>query len=127
MKEVKTPKRPLIYYYCIVLLMILLFNLLITPMLSRNQVVEVDYGTFMDMIEEKNIGAVQVVQHVQAGHLVRLPDGGQVHDLVFLQEHLAILGQLFCRLGIGVQAQLGQTVGNDGFHNGSSLSAVKSQ
>ncbi|MGO5022778.1 ATP-dependent zinc metalloprotease FtsH [Lawsonibacter sp. LCP25S3_G6] len=60
MKEVKTPKRPLIYYYCIVLLMILLFNLLITPMLSRNQVVEVDYGTFMDMIEEKNIGAVQV-------------------------------------------------------------------
>ncbi len=44
MKEVKTPKRPLIYYYCIVLLIILLFNMLITPMLSRNQVVEVDYG-----------------------------------------------------------------------------------
>ena len=60
MKEVKTPKRPLIYYYCIVLLIILLFNMLITPMLSRNQVVEVDYGTFMDMIDEKNIGAVQV-------------------------------------------------------------------
>ena len=60
MKEVKTPKKPLIYYYCIVLLMILLFNMLVTPMLSRNQVVEVDYGTFMDMIDEKNIGAVQV-------------------------------------------------------------------
>ena len=60
MKEVKTPKKPLIYYYGIVLLIILLFNLLITPMLSRNQVVEVDYGTFMDMIDEKSIGVVEV-------------------------------------------------------------------
>ncbi len=60
MKEVKSPKKPLIYYYCIVLLSILLFNMLITPMLTQNQVTEVDYGTFMDMIEEKNIGIVQV-------------------------------------------------------------------
>lgn len=60
MKEVKTPKKPLIYYYGIVLLIILLFNLLVTPMLSQRQVVEVDYGTFMDMIDEKNIGMVQV-------------------------------------------------------------------
>ncbi|MBS5135928.1 MAG: ATP-dependent zinc metalloprotease FtsH [Oscillospiraceae bacterium] len=43
-----------------VLLIILLFNLLVTPMLSQRQVVEVDYGTFMDMIDEKNIGMVQV-------------------------------------------------------------------
>ena len=60
MKEVKAPKRPLIYYYGIVLLIILLFNMLVTPMLTRNQVVEVSYGTFMDMIEEKDIGVVQV-------------------------------------------------------------------
>ncbi len=60
MKEVKSPKKPLIYYYCIVLLSIFLFNMLITPMLTQNQVTEVDYGTFMDMIEEKNIGIVQV-------------------------------------------------------------------
>ena len=60
MKEVKTPKKPFIYYYSIVLLMILLFNIFITPMLSRSQVVEVDYGTFMDMIDQQNIGAVQV-------------------------------------------------------------------
>ena len=60
MKEIKSPKKPLIYYYCIVLLMIFLFNVLIAPMLSQKQVVEVDYGTFMDMIEEKNIGVVQV-------------------------------------------------------------------
>ena len=60
MKEVKSPKKPLIYYYGIVLLIILLFNLLITPLLSRQQVTEVDYGTFMDMIDEKDIGTVQV-------------------------------------------------------------------
>ena len=60
MKEVKSPKKPLIYYYGIVLLIILLFNLLITPLLSRQQVTDVDYGTFMDMIDDKDIGTVQV-------------------------------------------------------------------
>ncbi|HIR50314.1 MAG TPA: ATP-dependent zinc metalloprotease FtsH [Candidatus Avoscillospira avicola] len=60
MKEVKSPKKPLIYYYGISLLVILLFNMLITPLLTRGQVVEVDYGTFMDMIDEGNIGRVQV-------------------------------------------------------------------
>lgn len=60
MKEVKTPKKPLLYYYGIVLLIIFLFNLLVTPILSQRQVTEVDYGTFMDMIEEQNIGVVQV-------------------------------------------------------------------
>ena len=60
MKEVKSPKKPLIYYYCIVLLMILAFNMLVTPLLTRNQVTEVDYGTFMDMIEAEDIGLVQV-------------------------------------------------------------------
>lgn len=60
MKEVQSPKKPLIYYYCIVMLIILLFNALVTPMLYQKQAVEVDYGTFMDMIDEKDIGTVQV-------------------------------------------------------------------
>ena len=60
MKEVKSPKKSLLYYSGIVLLIIFLFNILITPMISKNQVVEVDYGAFMDLIEEKNIGVVQV-------------------------------------------------------------------
>ena len=60
MKEVKSPKKPLIYYYCIVLLIVFLFNLLVTPLMSSNQVKEVDYGTFMDMIDDKDIGTVQV-------------------------------------------------------------------
>ncbi len=60
MKEVKSPKKPLIYYYGIVLLIIFLFNLFLPPLLSRQQVNEVDYGTFMDMIDDKNIGLVQI-------------------------------------------------------------------
>ena len=60
MKEVKSPKKPLIYYYGIVLLIIFLFNLVITPMLTRREVAEVDYGTFMDMIDDKDIGLVQI-------------------------------------------------------------------
>ena len=60
MKEVKSPKKPLLYYYGIILLVILLFNLIVSPLLMQQQVTEVDYGTFMHMIEEKNIGKVQV-------------------------------------------------------------------
>lgn len=60
MKEVKSPRKSLFYYYGIVVLIILLFNLIVTPLLMKGQVVEVDYGTFMEMIEEKNIGRVQV-------------------------------------------------------------------
>ena len=60
MKEVKSPKKPLYFYYGITLLVILLFNLIVSPLLMQHQVEEVDYGTFMRMIEEKNIGKVQV-------------------------------------------------------------------
>lgn len=60
MKEVKSPRKPLIYYYGIVLLIIFLFNAIVSPMLMKSQITEVDYGTFMEMIEEKNIGSVQV-------------------------------------------------------------------
>ena len=60
MKEVKNPKKPLIYYYGIVLLVILLFNMIISPMLANARVKEVDYGTFMKMVEEQNIGKVEV-------------------------------------------------------------------
>ncbi len=60
MKEVKTPKKPLIYYYGIVLLIILVFNMIVSPLIANSKVKEVDYGTFMKMIEEKNIGKVEV-------------------------------------------------------------------
>ena len=60
MKEVKSPKRPLIYYYLIALGVILLFNMLVMPIMSMNQVLEVDYGTFVQMAEDKNLGQVEV-------------------------------------------------------------------
>ena len=60
MKEVKSPKKPLIYYYGVVLLVLLVFNLVITPLLLKQEVTEVDYGTFMSMTESKNIGQLQV-------------------------------------------------------------------
>ena len=59
MKEVKSPKKPLIYYYGIALLAILVFNLIVSPLLLKSQVSEVDYGTFMQMIEDKEIGQVE--------------------------------------------------------------------
>ena len=60
MKEVKSPKKPLAYYYVIIVSILLLFNLFFAPSLMRRQVQEVDYGTFMSMIDEKNIGKVEV-------------------------------------------------------------------
>ena len=60
MNEVKKPKKPLIYYYFIVLLVIMLFNLLLMPKIAQRQIKETDYGTFMAMTEEKNIGRVQI-------------------------------------------------------------------
>ena len=60
MQEVKSPKKPLLYYYGVVLLVLLVFNLIVTPLLLKEEVTEVDYGTFMSMTEDKNIGEVQV-------------------------------------------------------------------
>ncbi len=60
MNEVKRPKKPLIYYYVIAMLILLLVNLLLTPWLLERQIREVDYGTFMTMTEEGNIGQVEI-------------------------------------------------------------------
>lgn len=60
MKEVKSPKKPLFYYYGIVLLIIIVFNVLVIPMLTKTMVKEVDYGTFMSKIEDKKIDDVQI-------------------------------------------------------------------
>ena len=60
MKEVKTPKKPLAIYYAIVLLLILLLNVVLVPWMNERQIKEVDYGTFMSMTEEKNIGKVDI-------------------------------------------------------------------
>ena len=60
MKEVKPSKKPLAIYYAIVLLVLLVLNFVLVPWLSERQIKEVDYGTFMTMTEEKNIGRVDI-------------------------------------------------------------------
>ena len=60
MNEIKPPKKPLIYYYGLVLLLLVLFNALAMPYLLEHQIQEVDYGTFMDMTEKREIGRVEL-------------------------------------------------------------------
>ena len=60
MKEVKPPKKPLAIYYAIVLLVLMLLNFVLVPWMNERQIKEVDYGTFMSMTEEKDIGRVDV-------------------------------------------------------------------
>ena len=60
MNEVKSPKKPLLYYYLLVLLGLLLFNLLAMPWISEHQIKEVDYNTFVSMVEKKEIGKVDI-------------------------------------------------------------------
>ena len=60
MKEVKPPKKPLIYYFGVALVVLLLINFLLVPLVARHAVQEVDYGTFMTMTENKEIGQVEV-------------------------------------------------------------------
>ena len=60
MKEVKNPKKPLAYYYAITLIALLLFNIFVAPLLNRQRIVETDYSTFMRMIDERQIGKVDV-------------------------------------------------------------------
>ena len=60
MNEVKQPKRPLIYYYGLMLLLLMLFNFLFMPWLAKRQIQEVDYNTFVTMVEEGDVGAAEV-------------------------------------------------------------------
>ncbi len=60
MQEVKKPKKPLIYYYIIVLLALMLFNFLAMPWMAQRQIVEVDYNTFISMVEQGQVGRVEL-------------------------------------------------------------------
>ncbi|WP_346684063.1 ATP-dependent zinc metalloprotease FtsH [Anaerostipes butyraticus] len=60
MNEVKKPKKPLIFYYIIVIAVLLLFNVFVTPWIMERQVKEVDYGTFISMTEKKQVDRVDI-------------------------------------------------------------------
>ena len=60
MKEVKTPKKPLIFYYAVAMLAVFLFNFLAMPLLAQHQIKEVDYNTFVEMVEQDKVGKVEI-------------------------------------------------------------------
>ena len=62
MQQVKPPKKPLIFYYCIVLVIMILLNTFLFPSILKQQIEEVDYGTFLNMLDEKEVAVVQVEQ-----------------------------------------------------------------
>lgn len=63
MNEVKHPKKPIFFYYGIIITIILLFNLVFLPQFVERRIVEVDYGTFMTMTDEKNVGQVEIQEN----------------------------------------------------------------
>ena len=60
MNEVKSPKKPLVYYYTIVLILLLVFNFVAMPWISEHQIKEVDYNTFIDMVDKGEVSAVEI-------------------------------------------------------------------
>ena len=82
MKEVRPPKRPLIFYYCVAMLILLLFNFLAMPWMARQQIQEVDYGTFMDMAENQDLGLEETIHHF----LDMVTHSRQHHFFVMTQE-----------------------------------------
>lgn len=63
MKKIDKPKKPLMYYYMIILIVLVLFNTIVSPMIIRNKIKQVDYGTFMTMTEEFKIDKVEIDNH----------------------------------------------------------------
>ena len=60
MQEMKTPKKPLIFYYVIAMIVLLLINFLVYPSLMQRQVQDVDYSTFLQMLDNKEVGYVDI-------------------------------------------------------------------
>ena len=64
MQQVKKPKKPRIFYYCVVLLVMVLLNTIVVPSLLKTQIKEVDYGTFLTMLNDKEVDTAQVEDDV---------------------------------------------------------------
>ena len=62
MNEVKSPKKPLLYYYFVAMLLVMLFNFIAMPWMAEHQIKEVDYNTFVTMTEQGEVGKVEIQQ-----------------------------------------------------------------
>ena len=60
MNEVKSPKKPLLYFYFVAMLLVMLFNFIAMPWLAEHQIKEVDYNTFVTMTEQGEVGRVEI-------------------------------------------------------------------
>ena len=85
MNEIKTPKKPLIYYYLVAMLVVLLFNFLAMPWLAEHQIKDVDYNTFVSMTEKKEIGQVEI-QEQDNRILFTSADGATVYKTAMIPD-----------------------------------------
>ena len=85
MNEIKTPKKPLIYYYLVAMLVVLLFNFLAMPWLAEHQIKDVDYNTFVSMTEKKEIGQVEI-QEQDNRILFTSADGAAVYKTAMIPD-----------------------------------------
>ena len=85
MNEIKTPKKPLIYYYLVAMLVLLLFNFLAMPWLAEHQIKDVDYNTFVSMTEKKEIGQVEI-QEQDNRILFTSADGATVYKTAMIPD-----------------------------------------
>ena len=127
MNEVKSPRKPLIYYYSMVLLILVLFNFLAMPWFAQRQILEVDYGAFMDMTARHEIGWVEIQDNrilftdrtgtqiyktgrmVDPGLVYRLKDSGAVFSSEIIEQMSPVLSFLLSWvLPIAVFVGLGQ-------------------
>lgn len=125
MNEVESPKKPLIYYYGMVLLILVLFNFLAMPWFARRRILEVDYGAFMDMTARQEIGRVEIQDNftdrtgtqiyktgrmVDPGLVYRLKDSGAVFSSEIIEQMSPVLSFLLSWvLSIAVLLVLGNS------------------
>ena len=86
MNEIKTPKKPLLYYYLVAMLVVLLFNFLAMPWLAEHQIKDVDYNTFVSMTEKKEIGQVEI-QEQDNRILFTSADGATVYKTAMVPDN----------------------------------------
>ncbi len=91
MNEVKTPKKPLIYYYAIVLVVIILINLIAMPYLSQLRIQEVGYDTFIRMVEEGQVSEVQIQDN---RILFKDTDGKNIYETGIVEDS-GLTGRLY--------------------------------
>ena len=86
MNEVKSPKKPLMYYYTIVLILLLVFNFVAMPWISEHQIKEVDYNTFINMVDNGEVSTVEI-QEQNNRILFQGNDGRKIYKTAMLPDN----------------------------------------